>query len=122
MNQFQKKLVLVLGGLALAMAGLAFVLFGSFTELKSIATTYKANLDSTARWRRADLATAHPTTRPEAAKQALERAKHQIDSVLSLDTTHISAHWNAFRDEIGMADSLVGEEILKHDSVQNQHW
>lgn len=121
MNQFQKKLVIVLAALALGMGALAFVIFGSYTELKSISKTYKANLDSTAKWRRADAQVAHPQTRAEAAKFALERAKHQVDSLFAADTTNRAQHWDSFRDELGNADSLVGEEIVGQDSV-NQHW
>lgn len=124
MNSFQKKLIIVLAGLAASLAILAFVLFGSYTELKSIANTYKANLDSTAKWRYVDSSRSHPQTRIEAAKIALDQAKFEIDSLFAADTTDRPKHWDAFRDALGVSDSIVGAELLgPNDTVPYpQHW
>jgi type IV secretory pathway TrbF-like protein len=122
MNQFQKGLITILILLTLAISALAFIFFGAYKGLQSISVTYKATLDSTTQWRKADAAIAHPQTRVEAAKWALDKAKREIDSLVSIDTTRIDQHWDAFRTYLGTADSLVGTELLGEPDTSNHHW
>lgn len=115
MNQFQKQLIAVLAGLAVAMGCVAFVIFGAVTELRSMSRTYKENILKPQ---------PKPTTNTYLAKASLQAAMDEIDSlsVPTTDTLRRNVHMEAFRDMLGMADSLVDAQLLGEPDTLNHHF
>lgn len=113
MNQFQKQLIAVLAGLAVAMGCIAFVIFGAVTELRSMSKTYKESIRKEQ---------PKPTTNTYLAKASLQAAMDEIDSLSVSDTSRRIVHMEAFREMLGMADSLVDAQLLGQPDTLSHHF